>query len=157
MWRLSAGAREKIVGVFLLVFYVTVIPASALFSIVSSVIMSAFSLKGTLFLLTGSASLSGEPMPEALQVSISEFLISLAFIIVGIMVMITYYRLKKRRKNQRLFAASYPVTLPDSTDGIGGMERVGGMIGENSGGVSLNPHRQMSDKKDNVVESDDFL
>lgn len=76
-------ARERVVWCFVGVFYYAVLPASCFFSAVSGLIMSAYSFKATLYVLTGSISLGALPMPEAITISRGEFFFALLCMVAG--------------------------------------------------------------------------
>lgn len=89
----------KVIAVFVAVFYYCVLPASCLFSVVSGVIMSCYSFKGTLFFLTGSPSLTGVPLPAALAISVWELIVGIIFVILGA-ILLWMYTCYSKRLNQ---------------------------------------------------------
>lgn len=94
---MNSSRREKIVAVFVAIFYYAVLPASCLFSVVSGVIMSCYSFKGTLFFLTGSPSLTGVPLPASLAVSVWELVAGIVFVVLGALLLWMYTRYSKHR------------------------------------------------------------
>ena len=90
------GVKDRIVWFFVGVFYYFVLPASCLFSVVSGVIMSCYSFKGTLYFLTGSPSLTGIALPAALAISPWELVIGITFVIVGALLLWLYTACSKR-------------------------------------------------------------
>lgn len=94
---MNSSRREKIVAVFVAIFYYAVLPASCLFSVVSGVIMSCYSFKGTLFFLTGSPSLTGVPLPASLAVSVWELVAGVAFVVLGALLLWMYTRYSAKR------------------------------------------------------------
>jgi hypothetical protein len=87
--------KDKIVACFVAVFYYAVLPASCLFSVVSGIIMSCYSFKGTLFFLTGSPSLTGMPLPASLAISVWELVAGIVFVALGALLLWMYTRFKR--------------------------------------------------------------
>ncbi len=92
--------RERLACVFVAVFDNCVIPASILFSIVSCVIMSIYSFKGTLFVLTGMPTTGGNmTVAEGfVRIAPPEVFMGLLFVCAGTVVAVMAKALKRRHK-----------------------------------------------------------
>lgn len=91
--------KNKMILVFTTAFYYAILPGASLFSVIAGIMLTAYSFKGILYMLTGSISLTSSPLPQALEVSLGELLISLIFMTIGALMLFMYVRFCKTTRD----------------------------------------------------------
>jgi hypothetical protein len=98
--------RELSVAAFVFALHYAFLPASMLFMIVCGIGANTWSVKGLAFMLNGSLSIHGLPLPDALLASGSEVVLGIALTIIqgGVTAMYMYYVSKDNRRRQWMLA-----------------------------------------------------
>jgi len=104
------------------IFHYGFIPAAALYSIVAGVTLSTYSFKATVFMVTGSLSLTKLPMPDALMASKMELLVGVILTVAsgGFFAIYTTFQTKQQERRRPRMMLPYDPTemrrLPTTTD-----------------------------------------
>ncbi len=96
--------HERLRAAFLFVFRYMVIPSATLFSLVSTVIMGAYSFKGTLFLITNHPTTSSANMTTAeafVRVTGGELAMAVLFVLAGTLIALLAKALKRHNLSQQ--------------------------------------------------------
>lgn len=99
-------------------FYYIALPASCFLVLVASLISNAYSFKGTLYFWTGSVSLAGLPMPEAVVISRAEAVVAGVILLLGGGILWMYTRLCSAKTAPPLHrrASGGAIELRDDSD-----------------------------------------
>jgi hypothetical protein len=95
--------KEDLIKLFVFVIYFIAIPTSTIFAFVSATIMSIFSFKGTLFVLTGSPSTIANVTNVAegfVRIAPSEAAMGAFLVLTGTIVAVVAKSLKHRNNNE---------------------------------------------------------
>lgn len=93
---------SRTITIFVWVVHYIFLPGGILFSAIAGLTLSTYTFKATLFLLRGSLSVTGKPLPRALVASGGELLVGILFsgISVACMIGYNYYCEKKKKKEK---------------------------------------------------------
>ena len=106
--------KHLMIAIFTGAFHYGFLPAAALFSVVAGITLSCYSFKALVFLLTGSLSVSKKEMPEAMTVSVVEFIVGCGFSVAtgGLFALYQMYQTKQMDvRNPRLMVPYDPESM----------------------------------------------